>query len=531
MSKQLTGLMLFCCLSATQAQTVTWSEDIAPIIFDHCTSCHRPGEIAPFPLMNYQDAKDWGPTIKYVTDIRYMPPWKADPNFGVSYLGENFLSQSQIDLIRDWVDQDMPQGDPNLEPPLPVFPSGSQVGTPDLVLSFAQTHIHPGDGYDEYRYFVLPTGLTEAKDLVALEMRPGNTRVVHHALFWQDTTGTAAMEDAMTPEYGYLGASTGGQAGLPGGLTNLNNQLPGYVPGQRPTILTNGIAQKLLPGSDLVVQVHYAPTSVDEADSSTVNLFFADQPAQRFLKNYIMLPFAGTLTNGPFFIPANQQKTFHGIWEAPEEISLVAITPHMHLLGVQWTVFAITPAGDSVPLINIPDWDFNWQGSYNFKKMIRLPQGSEIHAYASYDNTTNNPSNPNNPPQFVTWGESTTAEMYYLPISYLSYQPGDEDLVLEDNTSGTQSLPYRFRQHKLYPLWPNPAQDIVKIGYSLGTTCRLNLDIVDMNGRVVAVLASEKPTFPGEHILEWPVQALAPGMYCVRMRVDGQVYAQKLFKP
>ena len=209
-----------------QAQSVNWSEHIAPIIYKHCTTCHRPGEIAPFSLTNYQEAVSWGNMIQYATEIRYMPPWKAATDYGRDYLGENTLSEAEINAIKDWVNGGMPRGNAALEPPTPVFPSGSQVGEPDLVVSFAKTHMHPGNDKDEYRFFVIPTGLTQGKDLVGLEMRPGNKKVVHHALVWADSTGSAARLDAQTPEYGYKGNEVSGS-----GQLNFGEQLPSYVPG------------------------------------------------------------------------------------------------------------------------------------------------------------------------------------------------------------------------------------------------------------------------------------------------------------
>lgn len=512
-------------LFRAEGQTVTWSEHIAPIIYKHCTGCHRPGEIAPFSLTSYQDAANWAYTIKYVTNIRYMPPWKADTKFGREYVGENFLTDDQVDLIKNWVDGGMLRGDSTLEPPVPQFPSGSQIGTPDLVLSFAKTHIHPGDGEDEYRYFVIPTGLMEDKDLVALEMRPGNTRVVHHALFWEDLSGSAAAADAATPEYGYIG---NGGVGTPGGQQNFNNQFPGYVPGQRPYLFSQGIAQKIHAGSDLVIQVHYAPTTADEPDSSTVNLFFASQPAARFVKTKIMLPFAGTLENGPFIIPANQTRLFHGTWKIPEHASLLSISPHMHLLGTNWEVFAVTPSGDTINLINIPDWDFNWQGTYPFKKLIPVPANTVIHAFAGYDNTVNNPNNPNNPPKLTAWGEGTSDEMYYLPISYLSYQQGDENIEFTDGTSSADGPNFVFQKNKLYPVWPNPASGQVKIGYTIGQSAKVNLHVFDARGTLVASLLNNRLAFTGEHIQDWDVTGLLPGLYFIRLDIGTERFVQKL---
>lgn len=514
-------LNVFVFSLTTAAQSITWSEHVAPIVYDHCTSCHRPGEIAPFSLTNYAEAYNWASMMQYVTEIRYMPPWKADPDFGVEYLGENYLTEDEIATIKSWVDGGAPQGDPSLEPPLPVFPAGSQVGTPDLVLSFSQSYVHQGNGQDEYRYFVLPTGLTQNKNLVALEMRPGNTKIVHHALFWADTSGTAAALDAQTPEYGFAGAQGQGI-----GLASFGPQLPGYVPGAKPNLYTHGMAQRISAGSDLVMQVHYAPTPVDEPDSSTVNLFFADQPATRFVRSHIMLP--SSLVNGPFVIAPNTVREFHGVFKTPLAVSLLGVAPHCHLLGKNWRVFAVTPQNDTIPLIHIENWDFNWQGTYHFRKLKVLPKDSEIHAFATYDNTSDNPFNPNFPPQTVTWGEGTADEMFYLPLLWLPYQAGDEDLDLGDEITSTEDAIFHFSQTRLYPVAPNPAQGLVKVGYTLAETGPVGVHVFDQYGRLVATLQSGRLAMSGEHILDWDVSALSPGIYFVSLQANGVVQTQKV---
>jgi len=452
-SKFLT-LGVFLASFISEAQTVTFSEHIAPIIYNHCTRCHRSGEIAPFPLTNYQEISGRGHTIKYVTGINYMPPWKPNPEYR-KYQKENYLSIAQKQLIEDWVNDGMPQGNPALEPPLPVFPSGSQVGIPDLVVSFSKKYVHQGNNTDEYRYFVLPTGLTSDKKIRSLEFRPGNKKVVHHTLIWEDTTGAAAAEDALTPEYGYPG---GGSS-----TTNLSQQqLPGYVPGAFPVIYSNGITQKLHAGGDLKLQMHYAPSPVDEPDSSSINIFFENGNSNRMLQSYIMLPIPGILVNGPFYILANTKKEFHGQFTVPADFSLFSVSPHCHKLGTHWKVYAVKPTGDTIPLIHIPSWDFNWQGSYQFKQLIKVPAGSVIHAFAGYDNTTGNDNNPHVPPINITWGESTADEMYYLPISYLPYQAGDENIVLEDPLTGISNPLIQQITDKLYPVAPVPANETIR---------------------------------------------------------------------
>jgi hypothetical protein len=490
-----------------KAQSITYSEHIAPIVYTHCSPCHRTGEVAPFPLTNYTEVASMGSFIKYVTGIRYMPPWK--PEVGLrEYLNENFLTQTQIQRIADWVDQGMPEGNPALAPPFPNFPTGSQVGVPDLVLSFSQSFTQQGNNQDHYRYFVLPTGLTQDRDLIALEVRPGNSKIVHHTLVWQDNTGQAAQQDAATPEYGFEG----------GGLSesSLNNQLPGYVPGQKPHVYTHGMGQKLLAGSDLLLQMHYAPTPVPEKDSSTVNLFFAPQSITREVKSYVMLPTQQILTNGPFIIYPNTVKEFHGRFTIPFPVTLLGLAPHMHKLGKHWKIYAVKPNNDTIRLMNINDWDFNWQGTFYFKKPVVLPTGSVIHAFAKYDNTTNNIYNPNNPPQTVSWGELTKDEMYYLPLIYLNSLPGDDTLTFGDGGSLSAWSEHTLPTDKLYPIYPNPANEWIKIGFTAGMDGGdFRLKVYDASGRLIQDVFPGGYCMPGFHTFDVDIRSWAPGVYFI----------------
>lgn len=508
---------------AANAQNVTFSEHIAPIIYNHCTGCHRPGEVAPFPLTNYAEVQSWGAMIEYVTGIKYMPPFKADPTYQ-QYQRVNVLSDAEIQLISDWVGAGMPQGNTTLEPPLPTFPTGSAIGTPDLVLSFSQSHPIAGNNTDEYRYFVLPTGLTQDRDLIALEMRPGNSSMVHHALAWVDTTGAGADEDAQTPEYGYAGGTN--QVIQDG---NLDKQLPTYVPGQKPTLLSNGMAYKMSAGSDLLVQIHYAPSPVPTSDSSSYNLFFAPTPAQRYVKSHVMVPFLGTIVNnfGLFIIPANTTREFHGVYTMPENASLISTMPHMHKLGTHWLIYAIKPNGDTVNLVKLDNWDFNWQSNFDFKHPIHLPQGTKIHAFAGYDNTTNNVNNPNNPPQTITWGENTDEEMYWLPLQWVSYQAGDELLDLEQPT-GIEDERFYTVKDKLYPVYPNPADESVTIGFTLGNQTPITLKLYNINGQLVETLAENKLYKEGLHSKELKISHLPQGVYGLVLETKGKREMQRI---
>ena len=504
--------------SSVWSQSVTFSEHIAPIIYNHCTTCHRPGEVGPFPLTNYAEVSAYASTIQYVTQIGYMPPWKPDPTYQ-RYQKENFLTDQQKQLISDWVNQGSVEGNPDLAPVLPTFPNGSQVGVPDLVLSFAQKHTISSNNIDEYRYFVLPTGLTEDINIRALEFRPGNKRLVHHALVWEDTTGQAMAADLATPDYGYNGNQGAG--------TNLEEQqLPGYVPGSSPIVYSNGITQRLHAGSDLKVQVHYAPSSVEESDSSVVNVFFENNGANRILTSSIMVPIPGIIQNGPFVIPANQTIEFHGKITVPFDVSLYSVSPHCHLLGTHWKVYAVKPNNDTIPIINIKEWDFNWQGSYLMKQLIKIPAGSVLHAFAGYDNTVNNINNPNNPPQLISWGEGTSDEMFYLPLGYLIYQQGDENIVFEDQSVGVSEIP--IESDKLYPIAPTPTRGNVTFGFTLSKSANITIQLLNLQGSRLKTIENNAAHFPGYHTREIDLSELANGIYLLEWSNGKQKQVEKI---
>jgi len=519
--RTLFSFAFFLALITSVSGQVTFTKDIAPIIYNNCTKCHRPNEIGPFSMTNYEEIAPWAPTIKYVTSIRYMPPWKADPHYS-RFIGERVLTDEQVALIAEWADNGAPYGNASEEPDLPTFPTGSQIGTPDLVLHMSESYTHKGGNEDEYRVFVFPTGLTEDKQISTLELRPGNTRVLHHSLFAYDVTGTAQAMDDADPKYGYDGF---GGFGIDDAM---NNMFPGYVPGQKPVPYPKGLGQILPAHSDLLMQVHYGPSPLQTKDSSTINIFFKKEPVERQVQNFIFLPIPPYLQGDIFIMPANTVKTFHVQYTTPLKVSVFAIWPHAHLLNKSYEVYAVHPNGDTTNLIRIPDWDFNWQGVYSFKKFHVLEPGTVIHAYATYDNTSNNPNNPNNPPAFVTWGEKTTDEMLFLPINYVFYQPGDENILFEEGTTGTENPEVRFVNHYLAPILPNPASDEATINYVLEHPDHITMRILDMQGNVISTLATNEWNSEGAHLRsvelnQWPV-----GVYFVQMLGTNFMQSQKM---
>jgi len=495
-------------------QTVTFAEDIAELVYSHCSTCHRNGEIGPMSLTNYDEIKEWGAMIQFVTESKFMPPWQPDPGYS-RFLGENFLSESEIEKIAQWVDDGMPRGDQTKEPPFPTFPTGSVLGTPDLVLEMAEEHLHKGTNVDDYRYFVLPSGLTEDKIIKAIEFRPGNTQIVHHALVFEDVTGEAAEKDAATPEYGFSGFGSFTNGG-PGVLSQ--KQYPGYVPGQKPILFPDGVGQVLRAGSDVVIQVHYAPWPVDETDRSKLNIFFADQSEkiEREVGNHIMVPVVETI-NEAFVIPPGIVKEFHGEYEVPVDVSLIGLTPHMHLLGKHWEIYLEKKSGETVNLIKINDWDFNWQGSYSFNRYIVAEKGDVIHAIASYDNTLDNPNNPSDPPNWVSWGEKTTDEMYYLPISYVLYKEGDENIVFDDVTTSDDVIK-GWEKEPFIEIHPNPSEDLTNISFGMTIGESVNISLYNQKGQLVRILREKEFFNIGNHTVNIQTKDLKPGIYHVQIQ-------------
>ena len=409
-------LLLLGAPAADAADAPTFSKDVAPILWNHCAGCHRPGEVGPFPLLNYKDASKRAGFLKEVTASKQMPPWKAEPDYG-SFHDARTLDDAQVKAIADWADAGAPEGHPSDLPPMPKFPEGWQLGTPDLVLSMAEAFPVPADGKDVFRCFVVPVELSSDRTVSAVEFRPGNRRVVHHAILYLDSTGAARKKDQSDPGPGY--ASFGGPGFLPTG------GLGGWAPGAFPRKLPDGTGKMLRAGSDLVMAIHYHPDGKAETDTSTVGVYFTKSPVKKIVGGI-------ALRSRDIDIPAGEShyRAFAASDPLPAAVEAIGITPHMHNLGREMKVFAETPDGSTIPLIWIKDWAFNWQGQYQYKAPVRLPAGAVLKVEASYDNSESNPRNPSTPPKRVRWGEQTTDEMCLCFIQVVADTPADLRKVL-----------------------------------------------------------------------------------------------------
>jgi len=385
--------------SAAAATKATYHRDVAPILQERCQGCHRPGQVAPFSLLTYADAKNWAGEIKEFTQSRQMPPWLAEPGHG-EFQDVRRMSDAEIATLAQWADAGAPEGSRKDARPARVWSDEWMLGKPDLVLRPPAAYQVAATGDDVFQAFVLPTGLTEDKQVVAIDFRPGNARVVHHVVTFVDTTGKGRKLDEADPEPGY---TTG-----PGGV-----QIPGaaiqgvWAPGNLPRFLPAGVGRPLPKGSDLVVQVHYHKTGKVETDQTQVALYFGKEPAKQV---------AHTAIVGPFSIDIPADAARHEVkhtFTLPLDLQILNIMPHMHLLGKDLKVTATLPDGKQQDLVWIKDWDYRWQDSYRYKEPLLLPRGTKLELVAHFDNTSANPRNPSNPPRRVRFGEQTTDEMAF----------------------------------------------------------------------------------------------------------------------
>jgi hypothetical protein len=392
------------------AGEVTYARDAAPILNRRCLSCHRPGQIGPVSLEGYERASAWAPEIKRYVKSRRMPPWKPVSR-DVAYAHDRRLPEVEIETLSRWADAGAPLGDPKDLPAPPVFPQGWALGEPDLVLEPPEAFDVAASGEDEYRGFVLPTGLQEDRYVTAVEFHPGNPRVVHHIMTYIDVSGVCRKRDAQDPVPGFNSKGTG-PGFFPAG------DLGGWGPGTQPRGLPPGYGWLLPKGADIVMEVHYHKTGRPERDRTRIGLHLAKVPPARRVRSAIAL-------NMTFAIPPGAER--HRVtsqWTAPQDVQALAVIPHMHLLGREIDVTARFPDGSARTLVKIDDWDFTWQEAYYFREPLALPRGTRVTVTSWFDNRAENPRNPNRPPREVRFGINTTDEM---SVAYLAYARDREE--------------------------------------------------------------------------------------------------------
>ena len=404
--------------SGSALEQVSYTRHVAPLLEANCVECHRRGGIAPFSLEEFETAKRWHRMIAYMTGEGLMPPWRAEPGFG-EFRDARRLSDHQIALLEVWSRGGASIGDPDdTMPESPRSRSKWRLGEPDLVLAMAEPFEVPAAGDDIYRYFVIPTGFTEDKVVVALDFSPGDPKVVHHSNYLLDFGGRARGEDLKDDEPGFSVFGTGG-------FLDYNAWgIGGWTPGADPFVLDKGQGMWLPRGGDLVLEVHYHLNGKATADRSEVAFYFAKEPVSEYVDGVVI----GTQD---LRIPPGEENYWrHFSMNVPSGMKLTDVTPHMHFLGREFISIATLPDGSERPLIRIADWDFRWQNTFTYREPVHLPAGSRIDAWVRYDNSAENPRNPALEPRAVTWGWETTDEMSELWIGFIPDSPSERERIV-----------------------------------------------------------------------------------------------------
>lgn len=440
-SRGLGALFLATFCPGVHAGPVTFAHDIAPIVYGHCVSCHRPGESGPFSLLTYEDVKKHAAQIATVTHSRFMPPWLPEAGYG-DFADENRLTPDQIRTIADWVQQGTPEGPEAEIPPLPKLTEGWQLGEPDLIVEAPKTFTLQAEGTDVYWNFVLTPQIMRRRDVKAVEVRPGEKKIVHHSNLIIDRSGWGHEQEA-SPGAGFAGME----------LTNRRSVFDPddghflfWRPGGAPYIEPDGLAWTLDPGNDLILNTHMRPDGKPEQIRPEVGLYFTDKPQTKF-PMLLQLEHDGNI-NIP---PGVRDFPVSDDFKLPLDVDVLSVFAHAHYLATLMEAYATLPDGSRKWLIRIPNWDQNWQSVYRYKQPVFLPKGSVISMRYHYDNSAANVRNPNHPPKRVEAGNHATDEMGHFWLQVLPRGPGDQRRELDEALSRhtLEKYPNDFKAHMI----------------------------------------------------------------------------------
>jgi Flp pilus assembly protein TadD/mono/diheme cytochrome c family protein len=420
-----TRLAIVACLAVSAAHCArpssdrahpTYTTDIAPILFEHCAGCHRPGQSAPFSLLKYADVQPRASLIAGAVRSRLMPPWLPD-HLDPAFVGERRLTDAQIALIEQWAQSGAAEGDPRALPAPPVISTTWQLGPPDLTASPPRAYTLQPGGHDVYRNLVIRLAVPGTRYVRAMEFMPGDAPV-HHAVIRIDKQRLSRADDGVDGQPGFDGmAATGVQ--------DPDGHFLGWAPGRGPITAPDDLPWVLSEGSDLVIELHLMPGANPVDVQPTVGLFFTDRaPA----KSPVMMVMGSKAID----IPAGATDyTIEDRYTLPVDVEVLSVYPHAHYLGREMDARAVAPDGTTRPLIHIRQWSFNWQQDYRFVTPIALRKGTTIVMRYSYDNSSGNKNNPNQPPRRVTWGPQSHDEMGNLGVQVVTRSPDDSVTLAE----------------------------------------------------------------------------------------------------
>lgn len=412
----------------SQWRTPTFTRDIAPIVDAQCVTCHHEGGAGPFSLVTFPEVQRRARQIAEVTASRYMPPWLPAPQErGSEFRNARRLSDWQIRTFQRWLAAGTPEGDADTPRTAPDIDHDWRLGTPDLIIEMPASYELPAEGRDVYRNFVAPIPLTAPRYVRAVEMQPGDPRLVHHAFLQLDRSGEGRVADARDAEVGFPGMNSVTGAATPAG------HFLSWQPGKVPSPGIPGIQWQLAPGADAIFQLHLRTTGKPERVQARAGLYFTDEPPSK-------LPFPILLRSMAIDIPAGEKNyVIESSYRLPVPVSVLAVLPHAHYLGRDLQGWAELPNGARKTIIHIPRWDFNWQGDYQFERPLGLPAGTLLRMRFTYDNSAENPANAQ-PPRRVEFGEQTSDEMGELWLQVVS-RTAQEGRLLEQDYIKNYSIP------------------------------------------------------------------------------------------
>ena len=426
-------------------EKLTFTQHIAPIIYKNCLVCHRETGIAPFPLITYKDVWRKKKTIVNVTQRGFMPPWPADPNYS-HFIGERILSKKEKLTLKLWVSNGAKEGPISALPALPQFPNGSLLGKPDLTL-YLDSVLLEAHGQDKFLTIKIPYKIQKDTFISAVEFVPGKGNLVHHMnghllnyisskkanVFDGNRVADLQNEDYLI-QFKNLKILNDDET-EPERIHSAVNYLPGVYPVIYPNNIGGFKLSKI--GAFVANDIHYGPSHSNVYDHSRINIFYAKKPPVRPTFELMLGTNGQSEIVPPLVIPPNKIITCRTKGIIPEDISILTINPHMHLLGTSFKAFGLTPIGDTIKLVSIRKWDFRWQYFYTFKNPVKIPKGTVIIVEGIFNNTKGNPNNPNSPPKTVSdqnKSMKTSDEMFQFIITWIPYKPGDEKINLETQT-------------------------------------------------------------------------------------------------